>query len=177
MKPCHPLVWLAPTTSFVQPQASSTCHIGAYPGQKMSTSNGAKNIALPTSMVVWRIKNLCGQAISVRYPVKESHDHQRVRLTAIVWWFLRDHQGPDTQVSWKPYGSTKTYSQRPTIFFKDFIPPTRLSYGTCPGWLVWNIQVCFVGSKISLQPLQFYFKDSVKHLISYYHKWVYRQHG
>ena len=45
-----------------------------------------------------------------------------------------------------PYGSTKAYSQRPTLLYKDFhIPLTRLT------WLVWDIQVCSIRTKISLQ--------------------------
>ena len=41
--------------------------------------------------------------------------------------------------------------------YKDFhIPLTRLT------WLVWNMQVCFVRSKIPLQPQQFDLSDNVK---------------
>ena len=41
--------------------------------------------------------------------------------------------------------------------YKDFhIPLTRLT------WLVWNIQVCSVRSKIPLQPQQFDLSGSVK---------------
>ena len=36
--------------------------------------NNANNIALITSMVIQRIKDNCGQVISVRYPNKENHD-------------------------------------------------------------------------------------------------------
>ena len=56
-----------------------------------------------------------------------------------------------------PYGSTKAYSQRPTLVTRIFhIPLTRLT------WLVWNIQVCSVRSKIPLQPQQFDLSGSVK---------------
>lgn len=94
------------------------------PGQKISTRNNAKNIALTTSMVIRRIKDMCGQVILVRYPDKENHDRQRMRLTAKVWWFFARPSGsgyPSRLEAMIPYGSTKAYPQRPTPFYKDFI--------------------------------------------------------
>ena len=60
--------------SSVQLQTPSICHICANTGQKISRRNNANNIALATVMVIRRIKDMCGQVISVRYPDKENHD-------------------------------------------------------------------------------------------------------
>ena len=53
------------------------CHTCADPGQKTGTRNNVKNIALIASMVIQRIKDSCGQVISVRYPDKENHDRKK----------------------------------------------------------------------------------------------------
>ena len=60
------------------------CHMCVDPGQKISKRNNANNVALTTALVIRRIKDMCGQAISVRYPDKANHDRQRMRLTANV---------------------------------------------------------------------------------------------
>ena len=49
----------------------------ADPGQKTGTRTNFKNMALITSMVIRRIKDRCGQVISVRYPNKENHDRKK----------------------------------------------------------------------------------------------------
>ena len=95
IKPCLLLVRLASAMSSLQLQTLGICHMCADSGQKTRRDN-VKNIALIASMVIRRIKDMCGQVISVGYPNKENHDLKRMRLTAKVWWFLHDHQGPDT---------------------------------------------------------------------------------
>ena len=40
---------------------------------------------------------------------------------------------------------------------------------------MWNIQVCYVTSKIPSQPQQFDLSGKLKHITVYYQKWVYRQ--
>ena len=49
----------------------------ADPGQQAHMRNNVKNIALITSMVIRRIKDMCGQVILVRYPDKENHDRKK----------------------------------------------------------------------------------------------------
>ena len=63
--------------SSIQLQAPNICHIRADPGRKTSARDDAKNIALITYMVIRRVNDMCGQVISVRYPDKENHEHQK----------------------------------------------------------------------------------------------------
>jgi hypothetical protein len=44
------------------------------PRSENKKKNNANNIGVTTVMVIRRIKDMCGQVISVRYPDKENHD-------------------------------------------------------------------------------------------------------
>ena len=131
----------------------------ADPGQKISTRNNAKNIALATSMVVRRIKDICGQAILVWYPDKENHDRQReIDIKGMMIFARPSGSGYPSQLEaiisiWIYKGiPSEAYS----VLQGFHIPLTRLK------WLMCNIQISSVRSKILLQPQQFGFNGSVK---------------
>ena len=111
-------------------------------------------------MVIGRIKDRCDQVISVRYPNKENHDRKKDETDRKGMMIFARPSGsgyPSQLEAIIPYGSPKAYSQGPTLFYKDFhIPLTRLT------WLVWNIQVCSVRAKNSLQAQQSDLSGSVK---------------
>ena len=124
MGSCHSFIWLASTKSSVPLQALIICRICADLGQKTSTRNYAKNIALAPVMVIWRIKAMCGQVISVKYPNKENHDRQKDETDSKDMMIFARPPGSGYPNQLKviiPYGSTKAYSQQPTLFYKDFI--------------------------------------------------------
>ena len=123
-------------------------------------AQGIMSKILITSMVIRRIKDMCGQVISARYPNKTNHNHKKDETDSKGMMIFARPSGsgyPSQLKAIIPYGSTKAYSQRPTLFTRIFhIPLTRLT------WLVWNIQVCSVRSKIPLQPQQFNLNGSAK---------------
>ena len=103
---------------------------------------------------------MCGQGISVRYPNKENDDRKKDESDSKGMMIFARPSGsgyPSQLEAIIPYGSTKAYSQRPTLFTRIFhILLTHLT------WLVWNIQVCSISFKIPLQPQQFDLSGSVK---------------
>ena len=110
--------------SSVQLETPGICHMCVDPGQKTSTRNNVKNIALITSMVIRRIKDRSGQVISVRYPNKQNHDRKKDELDSkgmMIFARLSGFGYPNQLEAVIPYGSTKAYSQQPTLFYKDFI--------------------------------------------------------
>ena len=119
--------------------------------------NYAKIISLTISMVIRRIKDMCGQVISVRYTDKENHYRKRMRLTAKHFCTTIRVWIPKLVESHNPIWIHNVILSAAYSIYKDFHTPlTRLT------WLVWNIQVCSVRAKNSLQDQQSDFSDSMK---------------
>ena len=87
-------------------------------------AQGIMSKILITSMVIRRIKDMCGQVISVRYPNKTNHDRKKDETDNKGMMIFARPSGsgyPNQLEAVIPYGSTKAYPQRPTLFYKDFI--------------------------------------------------------
>ena len=87
-------------------------------------AQGIMSKILITSMVIWRIKDMCRQVISVRYPNKENHDRKKDETDNKGMMIFARPSGsgyPNQLEAIIPYGSTKAYSQRPTLFTRIFI--------------------------------------------------------
>ena len=105
-------------------QTAGICHMCADPGQTTSTRTNVKNIAPITSMVIRRINDMCGQVISVRYPNKENHDRQKDETDSngmMIFAWPPGSGYPNQLEAITPYGSTKAYSQQPTLYTRIFI--------------------------------------------------------
>ena len=75
-------------------------------------------------MVIQGIKDMCDQVISVRYPDKQNHDRKKDETDNKGMMIFPRPSGsgyPNQLEAIIPYGSTKAYSQWPTLFYKDLI--------------------------------------------------------
>ena len=75
-------------------------------------------------MLIRRIKDMCGQDISIRYPNKENHDRKKDETDSKGMMIFARPSGsgyPSQLESMMTYGSAKANPQRPTMFYKGFI--------------------------------------------------------
>ena len=87
-------------------------------------AQGIMSKILFTSMVIGRITDMCGQVISVRYPDKENHDRKKGETDSKGMMIFARPSGsgcPNQLEAVVPYGSTKAYPQRLTLFTRIFI--------------------------------------------------------
>ena len=87
-------------------------------------AQGIMSKILITSMVIRRIKDMCGQVVSVRCPNKEYHDRKNDetdRKGMMIFAWPSGSGYPNQLEAVITYRSTKAYSQRPTLFYKDFM--------------------------------------------------------
>ena len=75
-------------------------------------------------MVIRRIKDKCGQDISIQYPDKETHDCKRDESESKGMMIFARPSGsgyPSQLKAIITYGATKPYPLRITLFYEDFI--------------------------------------------------------